>query len=66
MSRPSPALGPALVTASVAAAKVGLKPAFFISGIVKVPVMTMLAAPLPTIEPTMPLDTTAAFAAPPL
>ena len=57
---------PILATASVAAAKVGLNPPFFIKGIVNVPVMTILAAPLPTIEPTMPLDTIAAFAAPPL
>jgi hypothetical protein len=33
---------------------------------VNVPVMTMLAAPLPTIEPTSPLETVEALAAPPL
>ena len=35
-------------------------------GIVKCPVITIFAAPLPTIEPTRPLETTEAFAAPPL
>ena len=42
-----------------------LKPTFFISGIVNVPVVTTFAMDDPEISPVMADDTTAAFAGPP-
>ncbi len=44
----------------------GGKPAFFIRGIVKTPVVTTFAVELPLIIPVNPLATTLAFAGPPL
>ena len=41
------------------------KPTFFISGMVKVPVVTTLAIEEPEMRPVMAEDTTAAFAGPP-
>ncbi len=41
------------------------KPTFFISGIVKVPVVTTLAIDEPEIRPVIADDTTAALAGPP-
>ncbi len=41
------------------------KPTFFISGMVKVPVVTTLAMDEPEIRPVMAEDTTAALAGPP-
>ena len=43
----------------------GRSPTFFISGMVKVPVVTTLAMDEPEIRPVMAEDTTAALAGPP-
>ncbi|MBA7564735.1 hypothetical protein ES708_06402 [subsurface metagenome] len=53
-------------TGSTAPAKTGLYPILFIKGIVKLPVVTVLAVELPDTVPIIPLETTAAFAGPPL
>ncbi len=50
---------------STAPAFSGVKPTFFISGMVKVPVVTTLAMDEPDTSPVMPEDTTAALAGPP-
>ena len=44
----------------------GLNPAFFIIGMVKAPVETVLAMALPEIEPKSPLAITETFAGPPV
>jgi hypothetical protein len=49
----------------MAAATLGRNPELFINGIVKVPVVAVLATALPDREPIKPLATTATFAAPP-
>ena len=51
---------------STAPACSGLNPAFFIKGIVKVPVVTVFAIEEPEIIPVKPDATTDAFAGPPL
>src|SRR5512140_2413934 len=51
--------------ASTAPAKRGVKPYFFISGIVSEPVVTALATADPEIIPNRPDDTTQTFAGPP-
>ncbi len=50
---------------STAPAFSGLKPTFFISGMVKVPVVTTLAIDDPETSPVSPEETTAALAGPP-
>src|SRR5699024_12199737 len=57
---------PVEAVASVAAATWGLKPAFFIMGMVKDPEATVLATAEPEIMPCRPDATTAAFAGPPV
>ncbi len=51
--------------ASTAPAKRGLKPTFFISGIVITPVVTVLAIAEPEIMPKRPDETTLTLAGPP-
>ena len=51
--------------ASTAPAKRGLKPTFFISGIVITPVVTVLAMAEPEIMPNRPEETTLTLAGPP-
>src|SRR5512146_611479 len=53
-------------TASTAAAKFGLYPAFFIMGIVMLPTVATLAEVLPVMEPKKELPTIATFAGPPV
>lgn len=50
---------------STAPATSGLKPAFFMTGIVSEPVIAVLATELPTTLPKKPLARTAALAGPP-
>src|SRR5699024_11067958 len=57
---------PVEATASTAPACLGLKPTFFIKGIVKVPVVATLATGDPDNIPINPLETTAVLAGPPL
>ena len=57
---------PVEAVASVAAAKWGLNPAFFISGMVNDPEATVLATEEPETIPCSPEATTAAFAGPPV
>ena len=53
-------------TASTAPANSGLKPIFFIKGMVTDPVAKTFAVPLPLMQPNRALPKTAAFAGPPL
>ena len=57
---------PEEATASTAPAVLGFSPIFFIRGMVKVPVVTTLAAPEPLMVPISMLEYTAAWAGPPL
>ena len=56
---------PELAAASIPAAVLGLKPLLCIIGIVKVPVVAVLATALPDRDPIIPLLITATFAGPP-
>ena len=56
---------PLEATASIAPAKRALKPDFFMSGIVTIPVDMMLPIAVPLIEPKMLEATTATLAGPP-
>ena len=56
---------PVDAVASTAAANFGLKPTFFMSGIVNEPEVTALATEEPVTVPCMAEATTAAFAGPP-
>ena len=56
---------PAAAAAVIPPAIWGLKPAFRIMGIVKLPVVTALATALPESEPIRPLPKTATLAGPP-
>ena len=56
---------PVLAAASMAPAKNGRKPARFIKGIVKVPVVTTFATALPDSDPMKALAIAAVFAGPP-
>ncbi len=71
MKPPAPMMGgmnmpPMEAAGSMAPATWGLKPAFFIIGIVKAPVETVLAMALPEIDPNSPLAMTATLAGPPI
>jgi hypothetical protein len=57
---------PLEATASTPAAKAGLKPVFFIRGMVTAPVIIMLATGEPVMLPTRALDATDVWAGPPL
>ena len=70
MNAPAPMTGgmicpPVLAAASIAAAKCGRNPARFISGIVKVPVVTTFATALPESEPMNALASAAVIAGAP-
>ena len=70
MNAPAPMTGgmswpPVLAAASMAPAKYGRKPARFMSGMVKVPVVTTLATALPDRDPMKALPTAAVLAGPP-
>ena len=70
MYAPAPIIGgtkapPELAAASMPPATVGLNPELRIIGIVKVPVVAVLATALPESEPIAPLLTTATLAGPP-
>ena len=56
---------PVEAIASTAPANSGVKPTFFISGMVKAPVVATLAAELPLMVPIRPLEITATLAGPP-
>ena len=56
---------PVEAQASMAAATDGLKPVFFMAGIVMVPVVRTLEMTLPLIEPSRPDEKIATLAAPP-
>ena len=57
---------PELAAATTPPAMDGLNPEFLMRGIVKVPVVTVLATALPESEPIRPLATTAIFPGAPL
>ena len=59
------AMPPVEAAASTPPAKYGLYPTFFINGMVKEPVATVLATALPETDPIKPLAKTAIFAGPP-
>ena len=70
MNAPAPMIGgmswpPVLAAASIAPAKKGLKPDRFMSGMVKVPVVTTLATALPDSDPMKALAAAAVLAGPP-
>ena len=71
MNPPAPMMGgmnipPMEAAGSMPPAMCGLNPAFFIIGMVKAPVETVLAMALPEIEPKSPLAITETFAGPPV
>ena len=71
MKPPAPMIGgmnmpPMEAAGSMAPATWGRKPAFFIMGMVKLPVDTVLAMALPEMEPKRPLAITDTLAGPPI